>query len=287
MPRESFSQVVAAAISDISEHGFDTETRLQMWVQRILQAAHLSMASASSVENTLRRALTAKYNQLITPGAARRYHRGMDRFTLQRVAPAARAELDRRILASVQLIKLNREEAMAKTIRRFSGWATSIPVGGADVAKREEAKEVKKALGSLPFETRRCIIDQNSKMVASINAIIAKNGGAIAGKWEHVHQAGYDGRPEHIARDQHIYLLRPTWATERGLVKPNKDGWYDGIDAVGEKIYCRCWLTYIYRLSELPDDMITAKGQEVIHDAKTSVTLWRQNDISSLDNPTP
>lgn len=269
MPRESFSQVIALAIADIAEHGFDSEQRIQAWVQRILQAAHLSMASASSVENTLRRALTAKFATLMTPGAARKYHGGMDRFTLQRVAPAARAELDRRIVASISLIKLNREEATQKMIRRFVGWSTSVPVGGADVAKREEAKEVKKSLSQLSFIDRRVFVDQGAKLVANVNAVVAKEGGAIAAIWRHKLQtAGYESRPTHVAREGDIFLLPNTWATERGFVKPGKYGLTTSVEQPGEWIFCGCWWEYVYRLSALPDDMLTAAGRSVIAEAR-------------------
>jgi hypothetical protein len=59
-------------------------------------------------------------------GALKR-HQGISRFTLNYLEPKLRTELDRRILASVDLIQLNRRKAIDTTLSRFSGWASSIP----------------------------------------------------------------------------------------------------------------------------------------------------------------
>src|SRR5207247_2394734 len=103
---------------------------------------------------------------------------------IDQIKPALHAELERRIMASADLIKLNRKAAIEKTVQRFSGWATSVPPGGTRATdKKKEKDSIKKSLKSLPFEERRVIIDQSHKFVANLNEIVAKDGGAIAGRW--------------------------------------------------------------------------------------------------------
>jgi hypothetical protein len=68
----------------------------------------------------LRAGLGAIYRRLVERGGVARYHPEIARFTIQRITPRLRAEFDRRILASANLIKLNRQQAIDKTLQRES-----------------------------------------------------------------------------------------------------------------------------------------------------------------------
>lgn len=262
--RRSFYDVLSAAVRDVSEHGFDAPGRLAYWTEQLREAAERSATPLYKMEEMLRSGLGAIYRRLVERGGAAQYHQGVDRFTLQRIAPRLRAELDRRLLASANLIKLNRQQAIAKTLQRFQGWSTSIPAGGSDATSRRETnKEVRKALARLPFEERRVLIDQGHKLSASINAVVAKEGSAIALVWHsHWRQSGYDFREEHRERDGLVYALRGNWAIESGLMRVGDAGYYDDVTAVGEEVYCRCWAEYIYSLRNLPRTMLTRKGAD-------------------------
>lgn len=270
--RRGFYDVLSAAVNDIAEHGFDQAGRLEYWTTQLRSAAERSATPLWRMEEMLRAGLGAIYRRLVERGGVAAYHPGVARFTLQRIAPRLRAELDRRILASANLIKLNRQQAIDKTLSRFAGWSTSIPAGGSDAtSRRETGKEIRKALAQLPFEERRVLIDQGHKLTASINAVVAQEGGAIALTWRsHWRQAGYDYREDHKDRDGQIYAIRGNWAAQQGLMKPGPAGYYEDITAVGEEIFCRCWAEYIYRLGSLPDDMLTKKGAEALAQARNA-----------------
>ena len=137
---ESYYDVLTAAIDDLATNGYDSAERVAYWSQRIKEAAERTMGSESEMERQLREALRAVYGRLIEKGGIAQYHQGVGRFTIERVRPQLRAELDRRILAAANLIKLNRKESIEKTLRRFQGWSTSIPKGGSDAVKRREEK---------------------------------------------------------------------------------------------------------------------------------------------------
>lgn len=274
MPRNrggnSFFDVINAAVNDLSEHGYDSSERVLYWQRLIKEAAERQMGAPSIMERALREQMVAVYRRMVDNGGMLKLHPGIERFTLERIRPQLRAELDRRILASADLIRLNREEAIQKTLRRFAGWSTSIPKGGAAPGQKSEAKEdVKKALKSLPFAERRVLIDQGHKLTATLSEITAKDGGAIAGRWHsHWRQAGYNFREDHKERDGEIYLLRESWAKDRGLVKPGKAGYYENITSAGEEPFCRCYVEWIYALRRMPEDMITAKGRVVMDEAR-------------------
>lgn len=268
--RDSYFDVLTLAINEFAEHGYDSAERAAYWTRRLKDAAEASMASTAQMEQMLRDALASVYRRMIDKGQIAQYHQGIARFTIDKVRPQLRAELDRRIMAAASLIRLNREQAMQTTLRRFQGWATSIPKGGSEaVDKREEKAHIRKALVSLPFAERRVAIDQGHKLVASLSEILAKDGGALALIWRsHWRQPGYNFREDHKERDSHVYTMRGNWALDKGLMKVGPDGYYDDITSVGEEPFCRCYATWMYSLGKLPKDMLTRKGDEELARAR-------------------
>lgn len=274
--RENYHDVVSAAVKDLAENGFDNVERVAYWQERIRKAAEESLISTTTLEQNLRDDLYAIYKRLVDRGEIMNRHPGLPRFTIERLAPRLRDELDKRIMASANLIKLNRKEAIEKTVRRFSGWATSVPAGGSEsVDKPEEKANLKKALNSLPFEERRVLIDQGHKLTASISNVIATSGGAIAATWNsRFRQVGYDARPEHKHRDVNgqVFVIRGNWAMQNGLMKLGGSIYTDQIEEPAELPFCRCYYTYLYAIKRLPEAMITQKGREEIE----RVRLFKQ-----------
>ena len=272
----TFFETVTEAIRDFEENGFDSAERLQYWVDRIRRAAAESMTPESVLNETLTRTLQGIYKKLIDDGQIIRAHSGVSRFTIDRLKPQLRAELDRRMMASRSLIKLNREQAVERCVQRLAGWASSIPAGGSRAVDVKDTKEhIRKAMTSLPFEERRCIIDQSAKFSASLNEIVAVDGGAIAMRWNIRHSAGYKNRPDHKEREGKIYLLRSSWAKDKGLVKPGPAGYYDDITKVGEEVSCSCWAQWLYALRDIPEDMLTKKGEEALAEARAKIKAMR------------
>lgn len=261
-----FLRVLTEAVADLTTHGYDDIERLDKWMGRLRDVLLTTMPSADEMERKLQEALRAIFEKLVEGERALDKHPGVQAFTLANIKPTLHEELEKRIRASADLIRLNRDEAIEKTMRRFAGWATSVPAGGtAEPKKREVKSEIKRGIAGLPFIERRVIIDQGHKLTSSIHALIAEEGGAIAGIWHsHWRQPGYDYREDHKERDEHIYLMRGSWAQEEGLVKPGAAGYADDITQPGEEVFCRCFYEYIYNLRDLPEDMLTKKGQQAL-----------------------
>jgi hypothetical protein len=266
----AFDDVLAEAVAYFIEHGFKTEEEYRAWERRISDAIDAKMRAPGFSEKLLKEHLEAIFNRLVQQGTVLKYHGGVKKFTVDRVAPHLRAELTKRIMASADLIKLNRQKMRQLTMQRFSGWATSIPAGGAAEANKREIKaEIAKPLKQLPFNERRVLIDQGHKLNASISAVIAKDAGAIAGRWfSHWRQANYNYREDHKERDGLVFLIRGSWAAEKGFVKVGPAGWSDSITQPAEEISCRCKWVYLYHLRQLPEDMLTKVGKEALEKSR-------------------
>jgi hypothetical protein len=261
MALQSFNEVLRAAISDIEEHGFDSPDRVNKWIEELGRAA--GEGGAITAEQ-LKRSLGAIYRREVDLGGLSRRLK-MPSWRVNQLAPKLRLELDRKILAASELIRLNRDEMMAKTIRRFSGWVTSIPAGGSEAVDRKDvADNAKRALKALPYEERRVMIDQAAKFKSSLDRITATDSGAIAGMWRIFNGSGYANRPDHKERENQIYLIRDSWAIKNGLLKTAGAMFTDEITQPGEEVYCQCRYKYIFNLRDLSDELLTAKGRESI-----------------------
>ncbi|EDF7971361.1 hypothetical protein B4V93_01620 [Salmonella enterica subsp. diarizonae] len=273
-----FSRAVREAVKFFLRNGYTSREELERWQGIIRQAAESETHDdyISRVSDKLR----STYEMQINRAKALDRHPGLSRFTLNYMEPKLRSELDRRILASADLIKLNRTGAINKTVQRFSGWATSIPVqdyvgGGLSPSSKSgvnyNCDHIQKSALQIDFEARRVMIDQNHKLIANIDNIIAASNKAIAAEWHsHWRQAGYDYREDHKERDKVVYLIRGNWAQKNGYVKVGPSGYLDEITQPGEEVFCRCYVTYLYNLRSIPEHMLTQKGQKFMASMKSA-----------------
>jgi hypothetical protein len=239
--RGRFYQVLSDGITDFTEHGFDSKDRLQRWLGELRRTATDALVPESVLVRQLRSHLEKVFRRSTAFRDLRRRHQLLPSFTIEQIQPSLRTELQRAILASADLITLNREASIQRTLQRFAGWASSIPAGGSRaVDRRKTADSVRRSIAGLPFEERRVITDQGHKLSASIDRVIGKAGGAIAVLWRHVKEGppAYDARPEHVARDGKIFVLRDNWALRGGFMKLGGHQYYDQISAAAEEPFC-------------------------------------------------
>lgn len=259
-----FNDVLRDAVQDLLKNGYDDRARVDTWLARLRQAAEKSLMPQNLLQKRLTGALSRVYYRYVGKTTHRRRHPGLSAFTLQQLEPSLRQELDRRILASAELIRLNRADTIATTLRRFEGWATAIPAGGTSATtKREEVQDLQKAFTSLPFRERRVVVDQGHKLVSAVNAITAQAGGAVAAIWHsHWREPGYDYRVDHKKLDQSVFLVRESQALKDGLIRKAPGFQYtDEVVAPAQEPYCRCYYSYLYDIADLPEDVLTANGK--------------------------
>lgn len=266
MPKKSrldgktFYQVVTEAINFYLENGWKTEKTLIDWNKKLRVAATKRFPKESEVTNHLKHI----YKKLVLDGGAIKNSPidGPSQITLNKLKPTLRKELDKRIFTSTNLIKLNRKQAIEKTLQRFNGWVTSAPLDGYfDISSKKEKQKVLKPVQELDYINRRLAIDQGHKLAANIKYSLAKQGNAVALVWHSPwRRSGYDYREDHKERDENIYLIRDSWADEKGYLK-SVNGYYDEITSVGEEVNCSCQAVYIYAPQRLPEEYLTESGK--------------------------
>jgi hypothetical protein len=253
-------ETLSEAVNYYIDRGWDSEKSLLSWSNKLRIAANRETDNVDVTRNHLK----AVYRRLVIDGGALRDQPvdGPSRITLNNVKPELRRELDKRIFMAADLIKLNRETAINKTVQRFQGWVSSVPPGGTSAVDRNAQKQaIKSSLMEQSFINRRVAIDQGHKLASAVTYILSIQGGAIAFKWHsNWLRPGYNFRVDHKERDDLIYLIRGSWALEKGLIKP-VHGYYDEITAAGEEVFCSCKALPIYAPQKLPLEFLTEKGR--------------------------
>ena len=269
----SYFEALTAAVDAMARDGYQSPEQLAYWTGVLRRAAIRSLRPEDQVEQDIRDALTATFRKQVDQGAVLRKMPGVQPYTIERVRPELRRELDRRIAASVDLIKLNRPKAIETTLSRFSGWASSLPAGEpGGIDRRETKAHIRKSLASESFEHRRVVIDQGHKLINAINTTVAVGGGALGAFWmSHKNQPGYNGRPDHNARDGRFFLLKGSWADQAGFVKPNSNGYTDDVVQPSVEVFCRCAWVWLFSLRSIPSECLTQKGHDALADAKRKI----------------
>ncbi|EKS4617637.1 hypothetical protein QB788_003486 [Salmonella enterica] len=257
---KTFYQVLTEAVNYYVDNGWDSQQSLLEWSRKLHLAARREMPDV----DVAKKHLTTIYRRLVVDGGVFRDQPadGPKKVTLDKIKPELRKELDKRIFASANLIKLNREQAIEKTLQRFQGWVSSIPPDGvSELDKTEQKAKIKASLNDPDFISRRVAIDQGHKLASNVKYLLSIQGGAIAFRWHsNYRRPGYNFRPDHKDRDDKIYLVRGSWAVEQGLIAPVY-GYYDEITAAGEEVFCSCQVFPIYAPQKLPDEFLTEKGK--------------------------
>jgi hypothetical protein len=267
MIQPRFSHLLMEALREFALNGYTSEADLQDWLRRLHIALEFELPQDAWTRKQLTHALTSIYNRDVVRGAVAKYVPGISKYTLDRISPMLRAELDRRIFAGVDLIRLNKRAATEKTLQRFSGWVSSVPRGGShETDLRSIAKELAKPVAQVRYEARRVAIDQGHKLSAAVAHVVAKQEGAIAAIWHNrgEHDASYDARKEHLARSGTLFLVRDSWAMNEGLVKKGGLKYTDEMEQPAELPFCSCYYEYQTSPRALPEALLTAKGRATL-----------------------
>lgn len=265
---KTLSEIISEAMADIEQNGYHSPEQIEEWMIQV-QAAAEREYPAQQVSDALRRSLDAVFSSQVSKGGLAK-DLSLHPYKIHNLTPKLRNELDRRVMASAQLIRLNRNEAMARTLKRFAGWATSVPVGGGDVDKRETKTDVVKSLKQLSYIDRRLMIDQAAKFKAALTEITALDNGAIFAYWKSQWRvAGYNYDKSHKSLDGKVFVVRDNWAMKNGLMKLDGEQYTDEVkEAPSQRPFCQCRYSWRFDLADIPENMLTEEGREYLKKGK-------------------
>jgi hypothetical protein len=282
----TFTQTVNEIIAEILQYGFDSQERIRRLTLKLKNAYIASILPEYKLQEMVRKQLTMTFDKLVKQKNL--VNPEVQGFTIQRIKPHLRKELDKRIMASADLIKWRREESISNILRQFQGWSTSIPEGGAkSEGARDGANKLKKMTQTERYNQRRISIDQTAKLTSSIRDIVATDTGAIGAFWHSKgeHEKEYDYRKTRLKRSKltgGFYLIRGSWADQQGLVKGVRSGikemygdgegvnYTDEMSQPAEEVFCRCNYQYVFSLRKVPEEFLTEKGKNLLQSKKTT-----------------
>jgi len=123
--KPNYYQVLAAALADFEIHGFDSQERLDHWLDELEEAARGSWVDEENDQADLVKHLHTVLDRTLKGRQFSKAHAGLQPFGFSNQAKL-HAELQNRIIASTNLIKLNRAESIARLALARS-WMSSIP----------------------------------------------------------------------------------------------------------------------------------------------------------------
>jgi len=259
-----FRALLLEGLKRFASEGPPSDADLMVWMDRLQRALEIEVPTDDESRKLLRTVLEGIYAREVERGGVAKRVPGVERYTVDQVLPALRAELDRRIFAAADLIRINKAQRKAQTLQRFAGWITSVPIGGSAATDlRAAAREIAKPIAQVKFEARRVAIDQGHKMSAAVAHVVAQQNGAIAAIWHDRGQydRGYDARPEHLKRSGKLFLVRDSWGITEGLIRKGSAPYYEDTEQVATLPYCSCWAEWVTQVQRLPEELLTAKGR--------------------------
>lgn len=266
----TYRDLAKNAVADLST-GSASISSLEVWMNRLRSSFQSQLTPMNQVEKNLESYFGSIYNRIATKKPAKGQPTTVSKYGRSRLSKEAQDLVANKVIASVSLIKLNREIAIADSLKRTAGWYSSVPLEGVSPDNKQEAiHDITKSFKQLPYVERRVIMDQGHKLTASIEDVVCRGEGAIAAIWHsNVGQLNYNYRRDHAARNERIYLLRNSWAHKAGLIKsPYAVAFTDEQTMPAEEVNCRCKYQYLYNLQDLPTEFLTKKGLEAIEALK-------------------
>lgn len=197
-------------------------------------------------------------------------HKGMSAYTHNDISKEFRKALERRILHSLQAIKIKDQQLLLDLESRFLSFIT-------DEKKEKSLQNLKDNLAANKSTkiaknyVKNVVSDQVARLNDDIDSIHAKLNGALGLIWHTMEDTKVVGNPsgkypkgnelhnDHYKRNNVFFALKNSYATKKGLLKADIFEDLEDIKKVGRGLNCRCYYEYIYDLRDVPKEYL-AKG---------------------------
>ena len=169
----SFQKLLREAAKHFTTSGYTSQSDINHWRVRLLTAAEQHLDPEGARE-TIRRTLGKAFFKAIGEGRVAKRHGSVHKFTIDRLEPKLKDELERRMYAAQELLDGDKRATLERIHNRFLGLATA----GANPGEAQAAASaIGKAARDSRAQERMVAVDQTKKMVATLDEIIAKDGG--------------------------------------------------------------------------------------------------------------
>ena len=200
------------------------------------------------------------------------------------IQPILADALARSIMVAADSAESFKQSEIHQSLMMLDEWAKTIPYGGTkEKPYRATARAVRNGIKATASWGKRFFIIHRPDFAAEARHIFACHRGAIAGKW------AWSRYPEceiHRHIDGTVYLVRGSWAMQKGLLSDDGHAFTDEVTVPGTTGCC-CSYEYLYGLRDIPSPMITNAGRTLLamsHDAvnrtKDSLLMAQEKNVS-------
>lgn len=99
-------------------------------------------------------------------------------------------------------------------------------------------------------------LDKARTLLNAADHVKATDNNAIAAIWRAKKCA------EHASINENVYAIKGCWALKKKMMKVGPAGYLNGIPLPRS---CGCYLTYLYNLRSLPENMLTENARKIIN----------------------
>lgn len=147
-----------------------------------------------------------------------------------------------------------------------------VPVGGSkDKVLKANISDIKKTARWLPKWHKLLFTYKAASFPEEIEFLFIRQSGPIAAAWRFsVLDVECDFRMnhDHRALSGTIYLVRDSWAMEKGYLDKDSAPCIEDVVRPKQDIGCMCNLTWLYGLRDLPSHMLSTYGQKVFEQTR-------------------
>ena len=217
--------------------------------------------------------MNKKYNSFLNNDF--RKHHKMSAYNLKDISPEFRKILEKRVLNSLNAIKIKDKKLLLDLESRFVNFM--LDDKEKTMRNLQENLKVNETLKHSKHYVRNILRDQTQRMNDDIDYINGKLNGAVGLIWHTQNDNRVVGNPSglypkgnelhnnHYKRDNVFFALRDSYATQQGLLKAEVFESLEDISKIGRAINCRCDYEYLYDLRDVPSMYLSKKGIDYIN----------------------
>lgn len=164
------------------------------------------------------------------------------------------------------------DEEIVSFREEVAGFLRFIPAKGTkDKVAKAMLADVKKSVKSLAKWNQLFYTYKAMSFPEEIEFLFTHQSDPIAAVWHFSSlddQCDFRMEHDHRALSGTIYLVRDSWAMEKGYLDKDSAPYIEDVVRPKQDIGCMCSLTWLYNLRDLPDRLLTDYGHKVLEQVR-------------------